>query len=374
MKDKDGITGQFTLGSEETVWPGENLLVNIFKSIQESLLITDNNFNILLVNKKAEEAFSAYKPLVGKKCFEILNRKNKICAVCPYSQTTAVGPSANALVSVKDQCGRIISWLDHHCHPFFDMATGHQKGVIVYIRDITEKVKIEREIARLDRFNLMGQFAASISHEIRNPMTIVLSYLQMLRDKEEYLTDREYFDLMIRELDRANLIITEYLSITRNNPVDFTKKNLNLIVKALSPLIRSHASKSGSDVMAELGDIPDILFNENNMRQLILNLARNGLEAMEYGGKLTISTFWEGKEVVLSVQDEGGGISEDIVDKIGTPFFTTKENGTGIGLMVCHSIAALHNAAINFKSDNTGTTFYVRFKPVSADDVSIADR
>jgi signal transduction histidine kinase len=97
------------------------------------------------------------------------------------------------------------------------------------------------------------------------------------------------------------------------------------------------------------------------MRQMILNLVRNGLEAMPPGGNLVVKTFTDGDEVIMAVQDQGKGIEPGVLEKIGTPFFTTKENGTGLGLAVCYSIAARHNARIEIETDPEGTTFFVRF-------------
>jgi signal transduction histidine kinase len=113
----------------------------------------------------------------------------------------------------------------------------------------------------------------------------------------------------------------------------------------------------------EIGDIPDILLDEKEIRQLILNLVRNGLEAMLAGGRITIKTFKEGESVVLAVQDEGKEIERNVLEKMGTPFYTTKDSGTGLGLAVCYSIAARHNAAIRVETGLSGTTFFVVFTP-----------
>lgn len=239
-----------------------------------------------------------------------------------------------------------------------------EQCVLAVMVDATELKQMEKEIARLDRLNLVGQMAAGIGHEIRNPMTTVRGFLQMLGQKKEYGRDAKYFNLMIEELDRANSIITEFLSIARNRPENLESKNINSILESLSPLISADVLNSGKNVTIELGELPPLLLNEKEIRQLILNLVRNGLESMESGGNLTIRTYMEGDVVVFSVQDEGKGIEADIIDKIGTPFFTTKENGTGLGLAVCHGIATRHNAAIDVKTGPVGTVFYVRFQKV----------
>ncbi|OPX93363.1 MAG: Sporulation kinase E [Pelotomaculum sp. PtaB.Bin104] len=245
----------------------------------------------------------------------------------------------------------------------FRNPDGAITNFIKIAEDITERKKVEKEMERLERMHLVGEMAAGIGHEIRNPMTTVRGFLQMLQRKDEYIKHRGYFNLMVEELDRANSIITEYLSLARNRVVNFKMQNLNSIVEALSPLILADAINFDKNIKFELGDISDLFLDEREMRQLILNLVRNGLEAMSPGGNLTVGTFMDGDEVVLSVQDQGPGIEPDVLDKIGDPFFTTKENGTGLGLSVCYSIVARHNAAINVKTGPTGTTFFVAFKP-----------
>lgn len=132
-------------------------------------------------------------------------------------------------------------------------------------------------------------------------------------------------------------------------------------METLFPLIYADAMQSGMFIQIEMGDIPDLLLDEKEIRQLILNLVRNGLEAMQPGGKITIETMKEDQNVVLKVRDEGKGIEQDVLEKLGTPFYTTKDSGTGLGLAVCYSIATRHNAAIRIETSPAGTTLYVTF-------------
>jgi two-component system, sporulation sensor kinase E len=228
--------------------------------------------------------------------------------------------------------------------------------------DITELRLYQNEIARLDRLNLIGEISASISHEIRNPMTTVRGFLQLLKEKDRYVQDKEFMDLMIDELDRANSIITEFLSLAKNKAVELKKRSLNQNVRALCPLLHADAVKQGKDIKLVLGDIPHVNIDKNEIRQLVHNLVRNGLEAMPPGGLLTIRTYQEDDSVVLAVEDQGRGISPEVLEKIGTPFFTTKDSGTGLGLAVCYSIASRHKARIGIETGAEGTTFFVRFK------------
>jgi len=163
-------------------------------------------------------------------------------------------------------------------------------------------------------------------------------------------------------LDRVNSIITAFLSLARVKTADLRVQNLNSIIKVILPLIEADALNADKNVYAELADIPDIPLNEEEIRQLVLNLSRNGLEAMFPGERLTIKTFADGDDVVLAVQDQGVGIAPEIMERLGTPFLTTKDKGTGLGLSVCYSIASRHNAVINAETGPDGTIFRVRFK------------
>jgi PAS domain S-box-containing protein len=235
-------------------------------------------------------------------------------------------------------------------------------GVSTILRDISQQKQMERELFRLDRMNLIGEMAASISHEVRNPMTTVRGFLQLLYGKEECKPYRTYFDLMIEELDRANSIITEFLSISRTKMTERKKKNLNAIISSMLPLIEASAVGRNQLVRTELTEVPDLFLDDKEIRQVLLNLTRNGIEAMEEGKILYIHTYSTNEEVILEIQDEGKGIPAELIPKLGTPFFTTKEEGTGLGLAVCFGIAARHDARIEVESGESGSTVSVRFR------------
>ncbi len=234
-------------------------------------------------------------------------------------------------------------------------------GVTLF-SDVSKFKLFGKELVRLERLKLVGRLAAGIGHEIRNPMTTVRGFLQILGRKQEFTRYKRYFTLMIEELDRANSIISEFISLAKDRPVNLKAQSLNHIVNTLSPLLAAEAMNSGKYINMALEDIPDLLLDEKEIRQLILNLVRNGLEAMQQGGIMNMRTFSEGTEVVLAFEDQGRGIEPGVLDKIGTPFFSTKNSGTGLGLAICYSIAARHNAAIKVKTSPAGTTFFVRFK------------
>ncbi len=232
--------------------------------------------------------------------------------------------------------------------------------ILRVITDITERVRLENEMARLDRLNLIGVMAAGIAHEIRNPMTTVRGFLELSKGDPEHLSIK-YIDLMLAELNRANSIITEYLNLAKNKVSYKTPQHLNPIIEALYPLIQAEALRTGKTILLQLNECPELFLDEKEISQLILNLSLNGLDAMESGGILIIKTYMEDQEVVLEVHDEGCGIKTELLQEIGTPFFTTKDTGTGLGLAICYSIANRHNAVIDLKTSEEGTVFFIRF-------------
>jgi two-component system, sporulation sensor kinase E len=238
--------------------------------------------------------------------------------------------------------------------------------------DITERKGQEKEIARLDRFNLMGEIAAGIAHEIRNPITVVRGYLQMMRHKEEFASHKKRFDTMMEEIDRANAIITEFLSLAKYAPPDLKRQSINSILTDLLPLIQADAAEHGIVISLSLSDVPEINLDSKQIRQVVLNLVRNGIEAMSRYGELTIRTRLKRNRVVLSIKDRGNGIAPEVLENLGKPFFTTKEKGTGLGLPVCYRIAESHNAKIEIKTGRRGTIFMVSFPlPSPQDGVSV---
>jgi len=237
--------------------------------------------------------------------------------------------------------------------------------ILIVMVDITDQVRNENELLRLDRLNLIGQMAAGIGHEVRNPMTTVRGFLQILSEKKECIKYQDYFSMMIEELDRANSIITDFLSLSSNKPSKVQVQNLNKIIDDLYPLLQADALNADNSVQWEKLPITDLKINRSEIHQLILNLVRNGIEAMKKGGQVTIKTFTDGEETVLAIKDQGTGIEPEVLDRIGTPFLTTKEKGTGLGLATCYTIAERNNAWIDVDTSSSGTTFFVRFKTAS---------
>ena len=257
------------------------------------------------------------------------------------------GESRISLVSAV-----LISWEGDEC-------------VLVISNDITELRNYQKEMARLDNLKLIGQMSAGMAHEIRNPMTSIRGYLELFKMRDRYKNDIEVLDLVIGEIDRLNDLITVFMSLAKNREIDLKPQSLKTTIMNLMPLILVDAYQQNVSVEVDLQDTEQVMIDEAQIRQLIFNLAHNGLDAMPLGGILTFRTYQDYNGVNLVIQDQGNGISSEVLDRIGTPFFTTKDNGTGLGLAVCYSIVENHNAKINFKTGENGTAFTVTFLRVS---------
>lgn len=250
-------------------------------------------------------------------------------------------------------------------HIFVQMILGHAAavGLFIYIFNaISDRRRLELEVQRLDRFNLIGEMATGIAHEIRNPLTTVRGYLQLFQRRVIFSDHIDQLNTMIEEIDRANSIITEFLSLAKNKAVQLTQGNLNSVVDSLFPLFQADAFVKGHQVMVEMGTIPDTKFDEREIRQLILNLTRNALEAMETSGLLTIKTYHTTDAIILEISDTGPGISEKVLEEHGKPFVTTKDNGTGLGLPICYRIANRHSAEIKIQNYSNGASVGIIFK------------
>lgn len=229
------------------------------------------------------------------------------------------------------------------------------------IIDVRNQKRFEQELQRLDRLNLVGEMAASIAHEIRNPMTTVRGYLQLFKKRSSREKEIEALQIMIEELDRANAIITEFLALAKNKNNDLLLRDINHIITTIYPLVQAEAALDGKEIILDLcPQLPMIMIDGKEIRQVLFNLVSNGLQAMKKG-QVLIRTFMDQGKVIVAVEDQGHGIPDEIKDQIGKPFFTTKECGTGLGMAICYSIAQRHNAKLDFITGPKGTTFFICF-------------
>jgi len=227
---------------------------------------------------------------------------------------------------------------------------------------VEEHARLRNEVERLDRLSLVAQMAASISHEVRNPITTVRGFLQLIMQRKNFFNFQKYFDLIINELDRANDIIGNFLSLSKNgNSMDREEHDLVTIFQSVLPLLEADALLMGKKLAFHEKSLSKLWMNKKEIQQVLINLVRNGLEASPTGACVTVELLENQRTVGFSVKDEGGGIPASILEQLGTPFLTTKASGTGLGLSICYDIARRHQAEIHVVTDQRGTTFIFSF-------------
>ncbi|ART76007.1 hypothetical protein B4U37_08175 [Sutcliffiella horikoshii] len=232
----------------------------------------------------------------------------------------------------------------------------------VIIRDITERKQAEALMLQSEKLTVAGQLAAGIAHEIRNPLTAIKGFFKLLeREMEE---KKEYFHIIESELSRIELILSELLLLAKPHQVYVHPVSVHSLLKDVTTLLETQAIMNNVWFDLKLkAKTPTIKCDENQMKQVFINLIKNGIEAMPSGGTIYIDTEDAGDEVVVTFRDEGTGISEDIIKRLGEPFFTTKTTGTGLGLMITFNIIKNHHGTVNVTSEvNEGTQIEVRFQ------------
>lgn len=232
---------------------------------------------------------------------------------------------------------------------------------LVVALDITKQQQYETELAKLDRLHTIGKVAAAIAHEVRNPLTTIKGFTQIFSSKSEFQPYHEHLKLVIDEIDRANEIISEFLSLAKTDKSNIEVASINDEINEILSLLNVHALKENITIKTQFQTIPNTNICKHEFRQVILNIVNNALDVSEDGDTVWINTYQKDSHVIVSIADQGKGIPEEIQDKIGEPFYTTKTSGTGLGLAVCNTILHRHSGAMTFKSSNLGTTFYLHF-------------
>lgn len=235
-------------------------------------------------------------------------------------------------------------------------------GAMVLFHDITEYDRLRQEMNNLDRLNLIGQMAAGVAHEIRNPLTAVKGYLQFLQKKvpEDII---EQFQIVLMELGHVEALITDFLSLARNKATEKRIANLNTITTEVVSLIQPEAIKRDLLLLINLSEeVTDQLLDAKQIRQVILNLSQNAFDAMDKHGVLRIQTMATDGTNTLLISDTGHGIPKEKLRRIFEPFYTTRETGTGLGLAICENMIKEHGGSIEVSSDpGKGTCFKITF-------------
>ncbi|QYM57984.1 PAS domain-containing protein [Bacillus velezensis] len=237
-----------------------------------------------------------------------------------------------------------------------------ETAVQVILRDISERKQTEELMLKSEKLSIAGQLATGIAHEIRNPLTAIKGFLQLMKPTME--ENEHYFEIVFSELSRIELILSELLMLAKpqQNAVK-ERVNLKKIISEVTALLETQANLKGIFIKTDYEhDSMYINGDQNQLKQVFINLIKNAVESMPDGGTVHIIMTEDEYSVNVTVKDEGDGIPENVLKRIGEPFLTTKEKGTGLGLMVTFNLIKNHQGAIQVDSKpDRGTAFHITF-------------
>lgn len=235
----------------------------------------------------------------------------------------------------------------------------HEPARHIIVRDITERKKTQQLLLQSEKLSVAGQLAAGIAHEIRNPLTAIKGFLQLLEANSD--SNLSYLEIIKSEMSRIELILSELLILARPQELKFKQTDFSKILEHVKALIDTQAIMTNIKInIYYLSDIPPVRCDENHLKQVFINLLKNSIEAMPDGGEININVETDGgKQLKVTFIDEGCGIPQEHLDRIGQPFFSTKDGGTGLGLMISKQIIENHNGSFQIHSNQKGTIIEV---------------
>lgn len=237
------------------------------------------------------------------------------------------------------------------------VVDGEIVGVFAVLLDVTEQKKSKELIIRSEKLSVLGELAAGVAHEIRNPLTSLKGFLQLLKQNEK--SNTFYYDIMLSEMERINFIVSEFLVLSKPQAHHYVEKNVEELLSDVIKLLEPQSNLTNVGIKAEFEtSLPSIWVEENQVKQVFINLIKNAIEAMPQGGDVQLKVKGTSdKGINIQIIDSGEGIPDHVISRLGEPFYTTKEKGTGLGLMISQKIISDHEGQITFNSEiDRGTT------------------
>jgi len=340
---------------EKVLRENEQKLRSIFDNVNNGILLWDSEFRILDVNSVACRIFGVSKEeLIHQPLLQFIkgSERNSIYKLMRLCEQVGEAHSELCLGSEEEKQKIVEFSLKKEIIPRVNM---------MMLRDVTEKKELEGQLRKSDTLNVVGELAAGIAHEIRNPMTALKGFIQLLQGsiKEDYSM---YFNVITSELQRIESIITEFLVLAKPQAIQFRQNDITKIMKDTIDLLGAQATMHNVQITAKYSEsLPLIYCEPNQLKQVFINILKNAIEVMPKGGIIDVKIERLCEEFIrISIRDQGCGIPEDKIKKLGEPFYTTKERGTGLGLMVSFKIIEEHRGKIEVESEvGVGTTFYI---------------
>lgn len=323
---------------------------NILDSLADAVITVDAQDNVSYINPAACDLFHC-------EAGDIVGR--------PYLTLFRADANFSSLVidtlhSGREHRGVELDYpLSHHTPHvlastslLFD-GRGHQLGVVAIIRDVSETYSLQKQVARADRLAAIGEMAAGIAHELRTPLTSIRGFVQYLQGSTDPGEWKEYGDIIIREVDGLNRIVSELLDLVRSQPLHTESTDINRLVEETLLLARDSASNRRVAYVLELAEsLPQVEVDRGQIKQVLLNIIVNAIQAIAEQGEIRISTaMHENGGVILCVSDNGCGIPAAVRERIFDPFFSTKPTGTGLGMAIARRIIESHHGSIEIDSN-----------------------
>ncbi len=339
----------------------------IVDSINTGIISVDPRGYITTCNKTFSEYFGAKScELMGKYFPDLRAQMGPASSLLMQALQTGQSISLPEFYHELNGQERIFSL---ECMPLRD-ESGGISGAFAMVRDISTQRLMEAKVNRAMQLNIAGELGAGIAHEIRNPLTSIRGFIQLLKGRFTNTSpEQEYLEIMLGELDRANNIIKKFLLLSKPQNPKLQLQDLNYILDDMLKLVEGEALIAEVELIRRFSpEVPLMVVETESIKQVFLNLIQNAIQAMPSGGKLTVATEFlpVNNANLVKISDTGVGIPSSLLAKLGNPFFTTRKNGTGLGLMLSYRIVENHNGKIEVEStEGTGTTFSVTL-PISS--------
>jgi two-component system sensor histidine kinase HydH len=323
---------------------------NVLESIPDSLITLDQDGNIVSCNKNAEELLKrCSRDIVGKKVLDMF-------PACPPETLTAEDNMIEKDAELQVANGKPVpvkmgsALLKDH--------QGKRIGRVLVMRDVGEIRLMEQQLEHSRRLAALGSMAAAIAHEVRNPLG-TLRGLAHFFGSEDGASDacKEYSKFMISEVDRLNQLVTELLQFGAPQDIKFDKVEVKTMVEKIVTLLKNDLVEKNIKFVQQYDEDAELYGDTNLLIQTLLNLLTNSIQAIPNGGEITLKIQCNSQKCRISVSDTGSGMSDETKSKMFDPFFTTRKNGSGLGLAVSHRIVERHNGYFEINSAvNAGTT------------------
>lgn len=315
----------------------QNYTKNIVDSINNGVISTDTNFFITSINRKGEDILG-----IGEKdeinITNILNDKNVLDILNQAKEQKLQFTNIKTNINVDGED----KFLSITVLPLFNILDKVQ-GLVIIIQDKSREKNLEAQTVRADRLVAVGELASGIAHEIRNPMGIIKTISQTLLEESDEQDLSEGLEIIVKEVDRANKVINGILNFAKPLDNEMKKISLNELFKEVILITDKYLSANNANMELFIGKDINIEADKEKLKQVFINLIFNGVQSMDKGGKIFVTTELREKGVNISFKDTGTGIKKENLKKVFNPFFTTKEQGVGLGLSVSDRIIQDHN-------------------------------